>query len=74
MVLEMGCEAMKRNLPETPRVYDFRYATTRRNHDGFEFMLVAKSMDDLKRSWTIAGGDHGKFDETKVNFIQIKRG
>jgi len=59
--------------PETPVVSHFKFATTRRDENGFEFVLVAKSMEDLRRAYTLAGDTSGKFDEGKVNTVRIKR-
>jgi len=62
-----------RPIPETPVVCEFKFATTRRDANGFEFVLVAKSMDDLRRAYMLAGDAGGKFDEGKVNTVRIKR-
>lgn len=59
-------------IPETAKPSQFRFATTHRTEDGFEFIIVAKSTSDLCRTWEMIAGPVA-FDETKVSEIKIRR-
>jgi len=61
-----------RIVAEHAKPYEFTHATTHRTEDGFEFVLVAKSREQLNQAWQMIAGP-ARFDETKINRVQIKR-
>jgi hypothetical protein len=61
-----------RIVAEQAKAYHFKYATTHRTEDGFEFVIVAKSRDELNQAWQMIAGP-ARFDDTKINRVQIKR-
>lgn len=59
-------------IAEHAKPYQFTHATTHRTEDGFEFVIIAKSCDELNRAWQLIAGP-AVFDGTKINMVQIKR-
>lgn len=54
--------------------HEFQFATTHRSENGFEFVIAAKSRDDLKKAWIEIAGPIVPFDETKIDRVEIRRG
>jgi len=50
----------------------FRFATTHRTEDGFEFVIIAKSRDELSTAWRMVAGP-SPFDSTKIDRVEIKK-
>ena len=61
-----------RVIPQTANPHQFRFATTHRTEDGFEFVIVAKSAEELEEAWEMIAGP-ARFDDGKVSEIQIKK-
>ena len=59
-------------IPEVAKPSQFRFATTHRTEDGFEFVIIAKSQEELCRTWQMIAGPVA-FDESKVSEVKINR-
>lgn len=49
----------------------FEFATTCRSEDGFEFVIIAKTRDDLGKVWSLL--TLTAFDPKKIDRVEIKR-
>jgi hypothetical protein len=59
-------------IADTPRTFEFRYATTYR-FNGIEIVIVAKSMSELRTAWNMITPPDLVMDVMKVNEVSIKR-
>lgn len=50
----------------------FEFATTCRTEDGFEFVIIAKTRDELSEAWQRVSGPVS-FDPNKIDRVEIKR-
>ena len=50
----------------------FQFATTCRTEDGFEFVIIAKTRDELSEAWNRVSGPTA-FNPKKIDRVEIKR-
>jgi hypothetical protein len=60
-------------MSETPRVYEFQYATSYRTREGLEWIIVAKSLTDLEKAWISTAPVTAVFDPNMVSMVSIRR-
>ena len=58
-------------LGEHPQTYAFKYATCYRTESGIEWVIVAKSVRELKTAWMISAPITCKFDPRKVSEVRV---